>query len=77
MTEKRRTRIETKTGKQIVKKNKKKNRRMTRSQNIENYVCRYYDELFEQQIHPKEYKTNTRVRKTTVIRTWNPALAIV
>ena len=52
---------------------------MTRSQNIDNYACTYYAELFEQQINPNEYtsKTNTRALKTKVIRTWNPALTIV
>ena len=39
-------------GKQKVKTNKKK--QMTRSQNIDNYACTYYAELFEQQINPNE-----------------------
>ena len=50
MKEKRRKKRETKTSKQKVKKN---NTRLTKGQNIEKYVCTYYEELFEQQINPK------------------------
>ena len=38
---------------QANKKWKKNNTRLTKGQNIEKYVCTYYEELFEQQKNPK------------------------
>ena len=34
-------------------KSEKNNTSLTKSQNIEKYVCTYYEELFGQQINPK------------------------